>query len=85
MGTKLLSSIFISASMIAAAPLAAAAPASAAKLSIAKARAGAPSSGESNLAEGAGGIVALALVAGIAAIVIVGELAGDDNEDAASA
>ena len=76
---KLISSILVSASLIAAAPAAAAPAASAASLSIA--RASAPVSGESDLAEGGGGIIALALLAGIAAILIVGELANDNGND----
>ena len=77
MRLKLLSSMFVSASLIAA-PVAAA-PSPASKLSIVNARAGA-SAGDSELAGGAGGVIALALVAGIAAIVIVGALAGDDDD-----
>lgn len=83
MRLKLLSSILVSASMVAAAPVAAA-PSAASKLSVVGARAGAPA-GESRLAEGAGGIIALALVAGIAAIAIVGALADDSDDDAVSA
>ncbi|HYZ48470.1 MAG TPA: hypothetical protein VE567_06205 [Sphingomonas sp.] len=79
MRPKLLSSIIVSASLIAAAP-AAAAPSSASKLSVVGARAGAPA-GNSRLAEGSGGIIALVLVAGIAAIAIVGALADDSNNN----
>ena len=82
---KLLSSILVSASMVVA-PVAAAAQAPAAKLSVVNARAGAPASGGNGLVgEGAGGIVALALLAGIAAILIVGELASDSDDDPVSA
>lgn len=84
MRAKLLSSILVSASMMTAAPLAAAPAASAGKLSVVNARAGAPMSDESKLAEGGGGILALAIVAGIAAIVIVGELAGDSDDSPVS-
>lgn len=78
---KLLSSILVSASLVAAPVAASAAPASASKLSVVNARAGAPTSGESDLAGGAGGVIAIALLAGIAAILIVGELANDNDDD----
>ena len=77
---KMLSSILVTAGMAMAAPVAAA-PSAASKLSVAQSRTAAPGSGERKLAEGAGGIVALALVAGIAAIVIVGALADDNDDD----
>lgn len=79
---RLFSSVLISASMIAAPVFAAplTQPA-AAKLSLSNARSGAATTGNSRLGEGAGGIFALALLAGIAAILIVGELANDNNGD----
>lgn len=70
---KLLTSALISASMIGAVPAAAVAQtSSASKLSVVSARAGAPS-GQSRILgdEGAGGIIALALVAGIVAIGVL--------------
>ena len=61
---KLLTSVLISASMIGAVPAAAVAQTStsASKLSVVSARAGAQSGGE-KLADGAGGIIAIALLA----------------------
>lgn len=75
---KLLSSILVSASMVTAMP-AVAAPSSASKLSVVGARSGAPASGDSQFAQGSGAIIALALLAGIAAILIVGEVVNDNN------
>jgi hypothetical protein len=48
-------------------------------LSIAHARAGA-SAGESRLEGGSGGVIALALLAGIAAIGVLAIVNGDDSE-----
>lgn len=80
MRLKLITSALISASMIGAVPAAAVAQtSSASKLSIANVRTGA-AAGESRLAGGSGGIIALALVAGIAAIAIVGAIEGDNND-----
>lgn len=77
---KFLTSALISASMVAAAPSMAVAQTSApaAKLSVAHARAGA-TEGDSKLEGGAGGIIAIALLAGIVAI---GVLAAVNNDDA---
>jgi hypothetical protein len=80
---KFLSSVLVSASLIASPALAAPA-ASASKLSVVGARSGASMAGENELGSGAGGILALALVAGIAAILIVGELANDNDDDPVS-
>ena len=75
MRSKLLSSIIATASLIAAAPVAAQ---SAASLSVA--RANASVDGE-ELAGGAGGAVAIALVAGIVAIGVLAAIEGDGNDD----
>lgn len=76
---KLLTSALISASMVGAVPAAAVAQtSSASKLSVVSTRAGA-TAGESKLAEGAGGIIAIALLAGIAAIVVLAAVNSDDS------
>jgi uncharacterized membrane protein len=74
---RLITTALISASMIASPVLAAATPAS--KLSVASASRSGAKGGDSDLASGSGGILALALVAGIAAILVVGELASDND------
>lgn len=74
---KLLSSVLVSASLVSA-PVAAASPAS--SLSLANARAGASVADENKLAEGAGGILALVIVAGIVAIGVFAATA-DDGPD----
>lgn len=80
MRSKLLSSIIASASLIAAAPVAAQ---SASALSVA--RANATVEGE-DLAGGAGGAIAIALVAGIVAIGVLAAIeSGDDDDDPVSA
>jgi hypothetical protein len=73
--SKLLSSIIASASLIAAAPVAAQ---SASALSVARAQASVE--GE-ELAGGAGGAVAIALVAGIIAIGVLAAVNGGDDDD----
>lgn len=80
MRRNFLTSALIATSMAAALPSVAIAQtsASAAKLSIAHARAGA-SAGDSDLAGGSGGVIALALVAGIVAIGVLAAVNGDDN------
>lgn len=77
MRSKLLSSILVSASLVSA-PVMAASPAS--SLSLANARVGASMSDENQLAEGAGGILALVIVAGIVAIGVLAATA-DDSPD----
>ncbi|NNM76985.1 hypothetical protein HJG53_08735 [Sphingomonas sp. ID1715] len=73
---KLLGSVLVSASLVSA-PVMAAPSASA--LSLSHARAGAATSGDSELAEGSGGIIAIALVAGIVAIGVLAATTDDDN------
>ncbi|MBA2919171.1 hypothetical protein GON01_14825 [Sphingomonas sp. MAH-20] len=79
MRIKSLTSAIIAGSMIGALPTAAIAQtsASAAKLSIVRA---APEAGESRLAGGAGGVIALAILAGIAAIGVLAAVNSDDDE-----
>ena len=76
---KLLSSLIASASLVATPVLAQAAPsASATKLSVARAN---TSVEGKKLAEGAGGIVAIALVAGIIAIGVLAATQSDGDSD----
>ncbi len=72
---KLLSSIIASASLVSAPVMA---QTSASKLSVA--RASAPVSGE-NLGEGSGGVIAIALVAGIIAIGVLAAVESGDDSD----
>lgn len=82
MRLKLFSSLIVSASLVSAPVLArTATPAS--KLSVVQARAGAPVRGE-GLGEGSGGIIAIALVAGIIAIAVLAAVESDDNNDSVS-
>jgi len=74
---KLLGSLIVSASLISA-PLAA--QSSAQRLSLSNARVGAATTGENDLAQGAGGIVALALVAGIVAIGVLAAIEESDDD-----
>ncbi|HEU4968930.1 hypothetical protein [Sphingomonas sp.] len=85
MRIKSLTSALIAGSMVAAMPGAAIAQtaSSAAKLSIAHARAGA-AEGDSQLAGGSGGVIALAILAGIAAIGVLAAVNSDDDESPAS-
>jgi hypothetical protein len=78
---KSLTAAAIATSMVAMSPTIAVAQtvAPASKLSIAHARAGA-SAGESRLEGGSGGVIALALLAGIAAIGVLAIVNGDDSE-----
>lgn len=80
MRTGFITSALIASSMAAAAPSVAIAQttSSAAKLSIAHARAGA-ANGDSRLAGGSAGVIALALVAGIVAIGVLAAVNSDDN------
>lgn len=78
MRSRLISSILVSASMMSAVPAMAATSAS--SLSVAAARSGAPASGDSNLA--GGGAIGLAIAAGVVAILVVGlVIANDDNDE----
>lgn len=75
---KFLSSVLVSASLIAAPAVAAP---SAQSLSLSNARVGAATSGENELAQGSGGIIALVILAGIVAI---GVLAATQDESSDS-
>lgn len=66
--------------MTAAPALAAAAP-SAARLSVAGSRAGAPSDRGNAQTGGGGAFIGLAIAAGIAAIIVLAAINGDDNFD----
>lgn len=81
MRMKSLAAAAIATSMVAMSPSIAVAQtvAPASKLSIAQSRAGAPA-GESRLEGGSGGVIAIALLAGIAAIGVLAIVNGDDNE-----
>jgi hypothetical protein len=83
---KSLTSALIAGSMVAAAPSAAIAQtaASASKLSVVQARAGAPA-GDSQLAGGSGGVIAIALLAGIVAIGVLAAVNSDDSDEPVSA
>lgn len=78
MRIKSLTSAAIAGSLIAAMPGAAIAQtsASAARLSVARA---APQAGDSQLAGGSGGVIALAILAGIAAIGVLAIVNSDDE------
>lgn len=78
---NLLSSVLVSASLVSA-PVMAAPSASA--LSLSNARIGAATKGENDLAEGAGGIIAIALVAGIVAIGVLAATSDDGGNDSVS-
>lgn len=78
MRIKSLTSVLIAGTMIGAVPSVAIAQttASAAKLSVVRA---APESGDSKLAGGAGGVIALVILAGIAAIGVLAAVNSDDD------
>lgn len=79
MRSKVISSILVSASMMSAVPAMAATSAS--SLSVVGARAGAPASGESDLAGGGGAMIGLAIAAGVIAILVVGLVVSNDDND----
>ena len=84
MRIKSLTTVLVATSMVALSPSIAAAQtvAPASKLSVVSARAGAPA-GDSRLAGGSGGVIALAILAGIVAIGVLAAVNSDDNNDEA--
>ena len=75
---KLISSVIASAALVSA-PVMAASPAS--SLSLSNARVGAATSNDSELAQGAGGIAALVILAGIIAIGVLAATQDDESPD----
>lgn len=74
---KFLSSVVISASLIAAPAVAAP---SAQSLSLSNARVGASTTGQNDLASGAGGIAAIAILAGIVAIGVFAAIEESESD-----
>ena len=82
MRIKFLTTALVATSMVAISPGVAVAQtvAPASKLSVVSARAGAPA-GDSQLAGWSGGVIALAILAGIVAIGVLAAVNGDDGND----